>query len=119
MSEHGNAVPVPTADDKILALVAHVSQYFGIGLLVGVVLMVLKKETSPFVYHHAMQVVIWGLLVMVGLIVTGLLSIVLIGIPLLLILGLMALIFPIVAAIKTLDGQYYEYPLTRWVTSRL
>jgi uncharacterized Tic20 family protein len=44
--------------------------------------------------------------------VSALLVIVLIGLPLLLVIAVLDLVFTIIAAVKTSNGEPYQYPLT-------
>lgn len=47
---------------------------------------------------------------MIAIVISAVLSLVLIGIPLLILVGLIATIMPIIGAIKANDGVDYKYP---------
>jgi hypothetical protein len=47
----------------------------------------------------------------IWLLVSALLCFVVVGIPMLWILGIIAVIFPIVGAVRAFDGKFWSYPL--------
>jgi uncharacterized Tic20 family protein len=57
------------------------------------------------VFNWIVSVIVYGL---IGV----LLTVVVIGIPILLALGLVSLVFPIIGAVKASDGVVWRYPLS-------
>lgn len=52
-------------------------------------------------------------------IIAGILVIFLIGIPLLIIFGIVTVVLPIIAFIKVIDGVDYSYPITSSIARKL
>lgn len=102
-------------DDKTWALIIHLSQFCGFliplaGLVVPIVLWQVKKNESLLIDQHGRIVANWMLTAFIAGVVCFMLSFVLIGIPLLIVLGLLCIVFPIVGAIKANDGVAWPYP---------
>ena len=98
-------------------LLLHLSQFLGAvvpfaGLVVPIVIWQLKKDEYPVVDEHGRVVMNWILSMFIYLAAGILLTFILIGIPLLFALGLAALIFPIVGAVKANNGEVWPYPLS-------
>ena len=83
----------------------------GIGFLLGpLIVWLLKREEHPFIDEHGKEAVNFQITMFIGFFVAAVLVFILIGIPLLLALGILDIVFPIVAAIKTSNGEHYRYP---------
>lgn len=114
----------PTGEQKLLTVLAHLGYLLGgLGLvIVPLVIMILKKDSDPFVYHHAKQALVAQLATTVVTAAVGLLTALLIGIlllPLAALAWLLLLITSILAAIKSLNGDYYRYPLIQSLVEKL
>lgn len=99
------------------ATVLHLSQFAGYvapiaGFLAPIVIWIVKKDESPEIDAHGREVLNWLISLVIYFVVSGLLCMVLIGIPLVMILGVLAVVFPIIAAVKASDGVLWRYPLT-------
>ena len=93
---------------------------FGAGIIVPIVLWLMKKNDSEVIDEHGCNVVNWMISAFIYALVFGLLSVLLIGIPLLIILCIVAIIFPIVGAVKANDGEVWRYPFTiTFITPRM
>jgi uncharacterized Tic20 family protein len=104
-------------ETRFWAMLIHVSQYAGYvvllaGFVVPIVLWQIKKNELPGVDAHGKIVTNWMISAIIYGAIGAVLSFVFIGIPLLFVLGLLCLIFPIVGAIKANDGQAWQYPLS-------
>ena len=85
----------------------------GIGFFIGpLVVWLMKREDDPLIEEQGKEAVNFQLTMFLALFVSALLALVLIGIPLLIITGLMMVIFPIIAAVKTSNGERYRYPIS-------
>lgn len=110
--------PNQTEEARRWAMITHLSALVGllgngIGFLIApLVVWLVRKDTDPFVDDQGKEAVNFQLTMFIAAIVGIILSFVLIGIPLLIVIGLMAIIFPIIAAVKANDGHRYRYPLT-------
>jgi uncharacterized Tic20 family protein len=82
------------------------------GLIVPIVIWQLKKEDLPGLDAHGKVVVNWIISGIIYAILCCLLLFVIVGIPLLIALFVVGIIFPIVGAIKANDGIVWNYPLT-------
>ncbi len=80
------------------------------GVIILIVIKAVKNDFSEYLSEQWREAINFNLTMLVLGILFALLCLVVIGIPLLIILGLYCLIMPVVAAIKTLDGQNYKYP---------
>lgn len=94
-----------------LAVLVHLS-LFAFGLIGPLVLYLLKKDSSPFLRHHAAQALNFHLTVATAVVASFLLLIVLIGFVLLPAVVIGSSVLAIVAAVRASRGEPYRYPLT-------
>ncbi|NLB58883.1 MAG: DUF4870 domain-containing protein [Gammaproteobacteria bacterium] len=116
-----------SAEERQWAMFAHLSALLGalitagwlasIGCFLGpLVIWLVKKETMPFVADQALEALNFNITlaaIMLVLFLFGLLTLgigFLIALPLMAIIGIAALVFIIIAAIKSNDGVRYRYP---------
>lgn len=104
-------------DERMWAMLAHISAIAGFifpfGNIIGPLLIwILKKEEFPFVDDQGKEALNFQISITVYVIISIILVFVLIGIPLIIIVGLFALVMSIIAAINAYDGNAYRYPLT-------
>ena len=98
-------------NDKIWSMLSHLSTFFGVGLILPLVVYLAMRNESEYVACNAREALNFHIsLLIYGLCCVPLIFI-LIGIPLLVILGLSSLVFAVIAAIKASDGRCYRYPL--------
>ena len=111
------SLDAPSADDRQMGLLAHLSAFSGFvvpfGSLLGPLVMYLvKKDQSPFVADQAREALNFNITVLIAAVVSAVLMIVLIGFLLLPAVGIAWLVLTIVGAIKANEGVRYRYPLT-------
>ncbi len=99
------------------ALVLHLSLLAGFiiplaGLVAPIIIWQLKKEEMPGLDAHGKVVTNWIISSIIYGGVSVLLIFVLIGIPLLVLLCLVGVIFPIIGGIKASDGEVWKYPMS-------
>ena len=135
MSEFENVNPaspppvvgVPSAEEKQWALFAHLSMLVGgvitsavggWGFFIGpLIIWLLKKDTMPFVSDQAKEALNFSILVSAVFLALLILTIITLGIgalltvPLMLVVGIAALVFTILAAVKSKEGVAYRYPV--------
>jgi uncharacterized Tic20 family protein len=113
--------PGPLGREEISArqwgLIIHLSVLAGYivplaGFVTPVVLWQLKKHDHPMIDAHGKNVANWLLSLLIYGTVAFLLVFVLIGIPLLWLLGILNIVFAIVGGIKANDGVVWAYPFT-------
>jgi len=116
------------AEERQWAMFAHLSALAG-GLLTSaiggwgfflgpLVIWLMKKDTMPFVADQAKEALNFNITVSAAMLVLLVLGVVTLGLgfliagPLMLIIGIAALVFIVMAAIKANDGVAYRYPFT-------
>ena len=109
--------PAAPLDEKTWSLLLHISQLCGFlipfaGLVVPIVLWQIKKDESAIIDRHGRIVANWMITAFITGIVFFCLSFVLIGIPLLIILGVLCVVFPIIGGIKASNGEFWPYPMS-------
>lgn len=93
-------------------MLMHFSQFLGLaiplaGFVAPVIMWILNKETNANVDLHGKNILNFTISY---LIYTAVLAITIIGIPLLFVLGILYIIFVIMAALKANNGEYWRYP---------
>lgn len=122
---HASGIP---AEERQWAMFAHLSALLGalvtagwagsIGCFIGpLIIWLMKKESMPFVDDQAREALNFNITlagIMLVLFLFGLLTLgigFLVALPLMFIIGIAALVFIIIAAIKANDGVRYRYPV--------
>ena len=82
------------------------------GLVAPIIIWQLQKNTLPGIDEHGKVVVNWLLSMIIYVFVSFLLMFIFIGIPMLIVLAVVGIIFPIIGGIKANDGQLWKYPLS-------
>lgn len=108
---------MPNKEEKQWAMFIHLSTFIGyftgLGFFVApLILWLIKKDSSEFVDKQGKESVNFQLSILIYSIIFGILSVVLIGIPFLLLTMLIHLICSIIGGVKANEGEYYKYPLT-------
>ena len=99
-----------TNDERMLAAAIYVVSFFT--AFVGpLVIWLLKKDESPYIDYHGKEY--FNFLISYGVysIVSMLLMIVVIGFVTIWIVGILAFVFTIIAAIRAYEGKEYRIPL--------
>jgi len=104
------------SENSYIALM-HISQLTGIivpglGFIAPVVLWAINKEANPQVNTVGRHIINFMVSMLIYYAVSVILCILLIGIPMLIALGIMHIVFVIIAAIKANNGEPWKYPLT-------
>ena len=106
-------IPAPSdSSDKLLAILCHLSFLFGLGFLLPLIVYLVKRNESAFVRAHASEVLNFHISLLIYAICAAVLILVLIGIPLLILIGLFGFVCAIIGAVKASNNEYYFYPLT-------
>ncbi|MEM9922065.1 MAG: DUF4870 domain-containing protein [Bacteroidota bacterium] len=106
----------PTPEERQWATLSHLGIIttfiipFG-NIVPALVIWLVKREDSPYVDYHAKEALNFQITIAIMAIISFVMIFLLIGIFLLLALAIISLIFCIVAAVQTNNGEYYEYPL--------
>jgi len=105
-------LPPPRGNEKIWALLSHLSTFIGMPFLLPLVVFLAMKGDSVYVAENAREALNFHLSLLIYALCCLPLVWVLLGIPLLVVIGLASLVLAVVAAIKASDGGCYRYPLT-------
>lgn len=134
MSDLDPTMPPPapsdssTEDERLWAMIAHLSALLG-GLVTGavggwgffigpLVVWLVKKDTMPFVDDQAKEALNFNITVSALFLILLAFTVMTLGIgilitgPIMFIVGIAALVFIIIAAIKAKEGVRYRYPFT-------
>jgi len=111
------SVPGPLSpDEKNWGVIAHLSALSGylvpFGWIIGpLVVYLIKKDLLPFAAGEAKSALNFQITMAIPAVICIPLIFLCIGIPLLILVGLVDLIFIIVAAVKASEGKPYKYPI--------
>jgi uncharacterized Tic20 family protein len=99
------------------AMMLHLSQFAGyvaplLGFIVPILIWQILKDELPSLDRHGRVVMNWMVSSLLYAIVCVILTFALVGVPLLLILAVLAIVFPIIAALKANGGELWPYPLS-------
>ena len=119
MTDSTQATTVIQVQDRTLAMLTHLSGLAGYiiplgGILVPIIIWIVKKD-DRVIASIAKQAILLNIAVFVLGCALALLILTVILIPVVFLgwalLGLIAVILPIVGAVKASDGEYYTYPV--------
>jgi len=113
----GRAVGQISSNVNMWSMFIHLSQFCGYliplaGLIVPIVLWQLKKNESEIIDKHGRIVVNWIISELIYGLIFFVLVFVIIGIPLLIALGILSIVFPIIGGVKANNGETWPYPLS-------
>ena len=112
-----NLLPTPDAQARQWAMLCHYAAFFWvlaplIGNVIGpLIVWQLKKDLHPFVDQQGKEALNFQITYSVAMMVCGALAWVLIGFPLMILVGAVAFVLTIIAGVKANEGQHYRYPL--------
>ena len=102
----------PRGNEKIWSILCHLSWFVGLPFLLPLVVYLAMKGDSEYVRGNAGEALNFHLSVIIYAVCCLPFCLVLIGVPMLLLLGAATVILAIVGAFKASDGICYRYPLT-------
>lgn len=102
---------MPTNDEKMFAAGIYVISFFT-AFIGPLVIWLLKKDESPYVDYHGKEYFNFFISYGVYSIVSCLLMLILIGFVTIWVVGVLAFIFTIIAAVRAYEGKEYRIPLT-------
>lgn len=82
------------------------------GLVAPIVIWQVKKTDMPAIDEHGKNATNWIISAVIYGIISTILVFVIIGVFLLIALGILSIIFPIIAGVKANNGETWKYPLT-------
>ncbi len=104
-------------DENIWAMLIHLSQFFSYfiplgGIIAPILLWQIKKTESPHIDRNGRIVANWLFTYLILFVCFIILSFLLVGIPLLILLIVLGIVFPVIGAIKANDGDAWVYPFS-------
>ena len=106
-----------TPDQRQTGMFLHLSQLAGLivpfaGIVVPIVIWQTQKDKIPALDAHGKMVTNWMISALIYSAVSVILMFVLVGFLTMLTVIIMAIVFPIIGAVKANNGELWEYPLT-------
>jgi uncharacterized Tic20 family protein len=107
---------LPPAQARQWAMLCHYAAFFWlvaplIGNVLGpLIVWQLKKDLDPFVDEQGREALNFQITYSLAMMVCGVLAWIIIGFPLMLLVGLVALVLTVIAGLKANAGQPYRYP---------
>jgi len=102
----------PSGNHKIWSMLCHISTFLGVGFILPLIVFLAMKGESTYVRSNACEALNFHISLLIYGICCIPLVFVVIGIPILIILGICSLILSIIAAFSASEGKTYRYPLT-------
>ncbi|MBJ6762522.1 DUF4870 domain-containing protein [Myxococcaceae bacterium JPH2] len=107
--------PVPTQDEKTMAMLAHIGTvvanlFMGFGFLVPLFLMMTKGKESSYIRAHAVESLNFQITCVIAGLVGGATACLGVGLVLLAVVFIGAVVFGIIGGLKANEGQLYKYP---------
>ena len=101
----------PSSDDKNIATVTHLGGIV-FAFVPALVVWILKKDESAYIADQAREALNFQVTIVLGFVIAGILSWILIGFIFFPILWLLNIVFCIIVAISSSKGKTYRYPLS-------
>ncbi|GGF81593.1 DUF4870 domain-containing protein [Wenyingzhuangia marina] len=111
---------IDTRTEKTLAIIIHLSIFLSgfLPIVIPLVIWLLKKDESQFINEHGKSALNFQLTMLIVGAAALLFSLFTFGlgaflmVPLAIILGVLSIIFVVIAAINASGGQLYKYPIS-------
>jgi uncharacterized protein len=105
-------MPPNGSNDKLWIILCHLSPFLGVPFILPLIVYLVMKQGSPAVAAHAAEAFNFHLSMLIYAICSIPLVLIVIGIPLLMVIGLLSIVCAIIAALRAAEGGFYRYPLT-------
>ena len=104
-----------TTDEKNWGMYCHLAAFAGLIIPLGnvlgpLIIWLIKKDEYDFVDQEGKESVNFQITVSIASLIAGILSVVLIGVPLLIAIAILSVIFTIKACMQSNEGRHYQYP---------
>jgi len=101
---------MPTNDERLFSMLIYLLS-FPFPILGPLVIWLLKRDESEFVDYHGKEYFNFFVSYFIYSAISGFLVLLLIGIPMLIVLGIMGVVFTIIAAVRSYQGERYRFPM--------
>lgn len=110
----------PVAEEKETrqtAMLLHLSTLAGLvvplaGIIAPILIWQIKKDELPGLDPHGKNAINWLISELIYIVISAVLILALIGIPMLIAVAILGIVFPIIAAVKANKGEVWRYPLS-------
>lgn len=102
----------PSGNDKIWAILSHVSFFLGIWIIIPLVVYLAMRGESEYVARNAKEALNFHISLFIYVLCAVPLIFMLIGIPVMAAVIVGAAVLTVIASVKAADGEVYRYPLT-------
>jgi len=102
--------PVSPSDARMWSLFAHIGGIF-FGFIPSLIIYVIYKDRDPFIRRHAAQALNFQIIMTIAYVISWMLTGIFIGFLLVPAVGIVVIVFSIIAAIAANKGEEYTYPL--------
>ena len=99
-----------TTQQKLICALCHLGTFIGLPIIAPLVVFLLSGDY--FIKQQAKEALGFQIGMAIIFTIGGVLSLVLIGIPILIIASIVTFVLPIIATIKIADGEDYNYHIT-------
>src|SRR5690554_6969870 len=103
--------PMSLSDEKLWATLVHVGGIF-LTILSPLIGYLVLKDRGPFVRAHTQTALNFQITMLIATFVGIVTSFILIGFLVLMAVGVVIIVFSIIAAVKANKGEFYTYPVT-------
>lgn len=109
--------PLFGLEENTYLMLMHLTQFSGVivpllGYILPILMWITNKEANENVDKHGKNILNFTISFLIYSAISALSIFILIGIPLLLIIGVLYIVFVVMAAVKANNGEYWKYPLT-------
>jgi uncharacterized Tic20 family protein len=104
-------ITTPSADDKNIAVITHITGIF-FSIFPGLIVWLLKKDESPYISEQAREALNFQISLLIAYFISCVLMFILIGFLLIGLVWLANIIFSIIAAVAVSKGENYRYPFS-------
>ncbi|HEU4806878.1 MAG TPA: DUF4870 domain-containing protein [Homoserinimonas sp.] len=109
--EYHPVQPMSPSDEKLWSTLVHVGGIF-IGVFASLIGYLVLKDRGPFVRAHTQAALNFQITMAIATVVGIITTFILIGFVILMAVGIVIIVFSIIAAMKANNGEYYTYPLS-------
>jgi len=92
-------------------MLSHLSALIGVGIILPLVVYLAMRRESEYLAQNAKEALNFHISIYIYALCCIPLAFIIIGIPMLIVLGIVSFILAIVATVKASDGGCYHYPL--------
>ncbi len=114
MTEPINVTPRSPFDSghRLLTVMCHASALIGLGIILPLIVYLVTKHDNPAVEAHAAETFNFHLSYCLWALLCVPLTFILIGAPLIFLIGIAAVVLAIIGIVKAADDELYRYPVT-------